>query len=130
MIVIRVFGFFILLLGGFIAYGVIGSSLPILFGERTEATIITVEKVKDKRFTYLYYPVIQFSHNSKLLKITDKSSDISKDKVNTKLYIYYSEKYGISRGFSAIEVVFSIMSIGFIFGGSLMLFKRNELYLS
>lgn len=125
MIVIRVFGFFILLLGGFIAYGVIGSSLPILFGERAKATIITVEKVKDKRFTYLYYPVIQFTHNNKLLKITDKSSDISTDKVNTKLYIYYSEKYGISRGFSAVEIVFSIMSIGFIFGGAIMVFSKK-----
>lgn len=125
MIVIRVFGFFILLLGGFIAYGVIGSSLPILFGERTKATIITAEKVKNKRFTYLYYPVIQFTHNNKLLKITDKSSDISKDKVNTQLYNYYSEKYGISRGFSAIEVVFSIMSIGFIFGGTIMVFSKK-----
>lgn len=48
MVAIRIFGFFMLLLGGFINYGVIGSSLPIVFGPKTKATIIKVQQVEAK----------------------------------------------------------------------------------
>ncbi|MBQ0151643.1 MAG: hypothetical protein KBS61_01960, partial [Chryseobacterium sp.] len=61
----------------------------------------------------------------KLRKITDKSSDVDKNTTNVRLYIYYSEKYGISRGFSAIEVVFSIMALAFISFGIIALCKKK-----
>ncbi|WP_426475900.1 hypothetical protein [Chryseobacterium balustinum] len=123
--IIRIFGVIILLLGGFLAYGIISRSLPIVFGTKIKATINTVEQVKSKRFTYVYYPVIEFTYKNKLRKITDKSSDVDKNTTNVQLYIYYSEKYGISRGFSTIEVVFSVISLAFIFFGIIALFKSK-----
>ena len=123
--VIRIFGIIMILLGCFLTYGVIGSSLPIVYGTKLKAKITTVEQVKNKRFTYVYYPVIEFTYKNKLRKITDKSSDVDKDKRNVLLTIYYSEKYGISRGFSAVHVVFSIISVVFIFFGFVALFKSK-----
>lgn len=123
--VIRIFGIIMIVLGGFLAYGVIGRSLPIVFGTKIKATINTVEQVKDKRFTHVYYPVIEFTYKNKFRKITDKSSDVDKDTTNVQLNIYYSEKYGISRGFSAVHVVFSIISLAFISAGLVALFKSK-----
>ena len=52
--VIRIFGIIMILLGSFLTYGVIGSSLPTVYGTKLKATITTVEQVKSKRFTYTY----------------------------------------------------------------------------
>ena len=85
-------------------------------------------KVRDLHihiYIYIYYPVSEFTYKNKLRKITDKSSDVDKDTTNVLLNIYYSEKYGISRGFSAVHIVFSIIALAFIFFGFVALFKSK-----
>lgn len=125
--IIKIFGIIMIFLGCFLTYGVIGWFLPIVYGTKLKATIITVEQVKSKRFIYVYYPVIEFTYKDKLLRITDKSSDVDKATTNVQLNIYYSEKYGISRGFSAVHIVFSIMVFAFIFFGIISLkFKEYK----
>ena len=102
------------------------SSLPMIYGTKVKAKVIGTDSVKSKRFTYLYYPVIEFTYKNKVRKITDKSSDVDKDTPNVELNIYYSEKYGISRGFSAVNVIFSIIALAFTFFGIVALFKSKQ----
>jgi len=128
MTVIRSFGIILVLLGGFLIYRVIGSSLPIIFGQKIKATIVAIERVKNKRFTYLYYPIFQFPYHNKIIKVVDKSSDVEKKSLNEQQVIFYHEKYGISRGFSAAMLVFSLISLSFISFGIVALFKKSYPY--
>lgn len=127
MTIIRTFGIILILLGGFLAYGIIRSYKLILFGTKTEATIVAVERVHDKRFTYLYYPVFQFHYSNKTIRIVDQSSDIDKNSIGLKKSIYYHKDYGISRGFTSTLIVFSFISISFILFGLVALFYRGKI---
>ncbi|MDR6545764.1 hypothetical protein J2810_001812 [Chryseobacterium rhizosphaerae] len=130
MMIIRVFGIALILIGGFLAYGVAGSFSRMLHGEKIIATIVDIEKVTDKykkfdKPSYSYYPILKFIYKNRTMQLTDKSHNSTEKEVKTKIKIYYSEKYGISRGFSAIEIVFSIISLAFIFFGIIALFKSK-----
>ncbi len=126
MTIIRTFGIILILLGGFLAYGIIGSYKPILFGTKTEAKIVAVKRVHNKRFIYVYYPVFQFHYSNKTIRIVDQSSDIDKNSIGLKKSIYYHKDYGISRGFTSTLIVFFFISISFILFGLVALFsKRN-----
>ncbi|RZL34548.1 MAG: hypothetical protein EOO96_09410, partial [Pedobacter sp.] len=98
MALIKVFGVSLILLGFFLAYGLISSYRPLLFGTKTEATIVAVKRVNNKRFTYVYYPIFQFKHKNKMVKVVDRSRDIEENSVGIKEFIFYSANYGISRG--------------------------------
>lgn len=127
MAVIKVFGVSLILLGFFLAYGLIGSYRPILFGTKTEATIVAVERVNNKRFTYVYYPVFQFKHKNKTVKAVDRSRDIEENSVGIKEYIFYNENYGISRGLASTTIVFSCISACFILFGFVALFYKGRI---
>lgn len=126
MSVTKFFGIILLTIGVYLMFNLYKSSLPMIYGSKVKAKVIGTESVKSKRFTYLYYPVIEFIYKNKVRKITDKSSDIDKNTPNVELNIYYSEKYGISRGFSAVNVIFSIIALAFIFFGFVVLFKSKQ----
>lgn len=127
MAVIRIFGISLILIGGFLFYGLINSYKPIIFGTKTEATIVAVERVHNKRFTFLYYPVFQFHYSSKTIRVVDQSSDIDKNSVGLKEFIYYDENYGISRGFRSTTIIFSFISISFLFFGLVALFYKRKI---
>ena len=115
------------LFAGFLAYQAI---LPIVLGTKTESTIIAVQQVEAKykkngRKIVYDLPVYQFNYLNKTVTVRDHNSVTDTEVVNTQLHIYYSEKYGISRGISAIEVVFSIISLVFIFFGIFATFKSK-----
>ncbi|KEY18991.1 hypothetical protein [Kaistella antarctica] len=128
--IVKIFGIILILLGGFLAFGMIGSLLRIMSGTKTKAKIVAIEKVNNnyEKFgssTYSNYPILQFDYKNTTIKKVDKSVGSNPEDLNTYIYIYYSEKYGISRDFSAVEVVFSIISLAFIFFGFVALFKSN-----
>ena len=126
MAVIRIFGISLILIGGFLAYGLMGSYQPIVFGTKTEATIVAVERTNNKRFTYLYYPIFQFPYKNRTVKVVDKSGDVLENSVGLKEFIYYNENYGISRGFTSVVIIFSFICISFLlFGLVALVHKRN-----
>jgi len=127
MVIIRIFGISLILMGVFLAYGLKGTYLAILFGTKTEATIVAVEQVNNKRFTYVYYPVFQFTHLKKTIKAADRSRDIDKNSVGIKEFIFYSEKYGVSRRIAPTTIVFSFISVCFIFFGFVSLFYKGRI---
>ncbi|TCD12607.1 hypothetical protein EZ449_00750 [Pedobacter frigidisoli] len=127
MAVIRIFGISLVLMGGFLAYGLLGSYRPILFGTKREATIVAVKRFDNKRFTYVYYPVFQFAHQNKTIRIIDKSGDVKEDSVGLKAFIYYDENYGISRGFTSVIIIFSIISISCLFFGLVALLYKGRI---
>jgi hypothetical protein len=59
------------------------------------------------------------------MQLKDKSRSSTKKEVNSKIEIYYSEKYGISRGFTAFEIILSIISLTSISAGLIALFKSK-----
>ena len=59
-----------------------------IYGAGIKATIIVFDRVKSKRFTYVYYPVLQFNYHNQSIKFTDKSS-IDKDIAKTEFMVYY-----------------------------------------
>lgn len=120
----KVFGIVLIIIGSFIVYSISGTFLSVVSGTKLKATIVAVEKVKNKRFTYLYYPIFQFNYKNKILHHVSKSHSIDLKEIGSEIYIYYSEKYGISRGFTAFEIIFSVIGISFIFFGLIALFKR------
>lgn len=125
MAVIRILGISLILIGGFLAYGLTGSYKPIIFGAKTEATIVATERFDNKRFTYVYYPVFQFLHHNKTIKVLDKSSDVKENSVGLKALIYYDENYGMSRGFTSTTIIFSFISISFLFFGLVAIFYKG-----
>lgn len=117
-------------MGLFVGFFVYQAILPIVFGTKTKATIIAVQQTEAKykkngRKIIYDFPVFQFDYLNKTITVRDHNSVTDINVVHTQLYIYYSEKYGISRGFSAIEVVFSIISLAFIFFGIIVFFKSK-----
>ncbi|MDR6525516.1 hypothetical protein J2787_000886 [Chryseobacterium rhizosphaerae] len=128
--IFKIFGAIMVIIGLFIGFLVYQAILPIVFGTKTKATIIAVQQVEAKykkngRKIIYDLPVFQFDYLNKRITVRDHNSVTDINVVNTQLYIYYSEKYGISRGFSAIEIVFSIISLAFIFFGIIALFKSK-----
>ncbi|SFE85938.1 hypothetical protein SAMN05518672_11171 [Chitinophaga sp. CF118] len=123
----RIFGIILILLGGFLAYNLYESSLPVLYGTKVKAEIVNVESIKSRKLGYLDYPVFQFEYKNKTVKITDKSRDIEKKYMNTYSYIYYNEEYGLHRGFTAIEFTFSFIAIALIFFGLITLKYKNKI---
>ncbi|AZI24433.1 hypothetical protein EA772_03365 [Pedobacter sp. G11] len=126
MAIIRTFGIILILLGGFLAYGMIGSALPMIFGVKTEATIVATKRVDDKRFTYVYYPVFKFIYKNKTVEVVDDSGDVMKNSVGLKKLIYYDENYGISRGFTSSFIIFSFMSASFLSFGLISLLSKEK----
>lgn len=130
MIIKRVFGIALILIGGFLAYGLVGAFSRILHGEKTIATIVNIEKVTDKykkfdKPSYSYYPILRFIYKNKTMQLMDRSRSGTKKEINSKIEIYYSEKDGISRGFTAFELILSIISLAFISAGLVALFKSK-----
>jgi len=126
MAIIRTFGIILILLGGFLAYGMIGSALPMIFGVKTEATIVATKRVADKRFTYVYYPVFKFIYKNKTVEVVDDSGDVMENSVGLKKLIYYDENYGISRGFTSSFIIFSFISFSFLFFGLISLLSKEK----
>ena len=127
--IIKTFAVALILIGAFIAYGIVGSLSRIAYGQKTLATIVAIEKIEEKykkfdKPSYSSYPVLRFSYKNLTLQLTDKSQSSTEKEVNNKIDIYYSEKYGVSRGFTAFQVVFSVISFTFIFFGFVILAKR------
>lgn len=125
MAVIRIFGAILLLLGFFLMYGMIQSSLPIFFGKKISAKIIGLEKKKDKRFGYVNYPIIEFNYNGKIVKYTDDRSSHDQETIsNPNTFVYHHESYGTRRDFEVFEIIFSIIGVICILFGFIALFKR------
>lgn len=130
MVGYKIFGAIMVIMGLFIGYLSYQAILPIVFGTKAKATIIAVQHVEAKykkngRKIVYDLPVFQFNYHNKAINVRDKNSVTDTNVVNTQLQIYYSEKYGISRGFSAVEIVFSIISLAFIFFGLIALFRSE-----
>jgi len=117
MVIIRTFGVILLLLGLCLAYGLSKDSRLMLFGSKIRADVIGIDSVKNKRFGYLHYPVLQFNYKQKQVRLVKDLSSINPQKVPAHMEIYYEEYIGISDGFTGIYAVFSIMSIIMIIFG-------------
>ena len=117
MIIIRTFGVILLLLGLLLAYGLSKDSRLILFGSKIKADVIGIDSVKNKRFGYLHYPILQFNYKQKQVRLVKDLSTINPKKVPAHIEIYYEEGIGISDGFTDRYAIFSIMSIIMIIFG-------------
>jgi len=117
MIIIRTFGVIWLLLGLFLAYGLSKDSRLMLFGSKIKADVIGIDSVKNKRFGYLHYPILQFNYKQKQVRLVKDLSSINPKKVPAQMEIYYEEGIGISDGFTDRYAIFSIMSIIMIIFG-------------
>jgi len=117
MIIIRTFGVILLLLGLFLAYGLSKDSRLMLFGSKIKADVIGIDSVKNKRFGYLHYPILQFNYKQKQVRLVKDLSSINPKKVPAQMEIYYEEGIGISDGFTDRYAIFSIMSIIMIIFG-------------
>lgn len=119
----NIFGIILLIIGVYLLYGIYKSSLPIIYGTKVKANIIGVDSVKSKRFTYVYYPVLQFSHNNHNINFTDKSSSVNKDIPKAEVMVYYDRDNGVSEGFTNEKIIFLIISILIILFGLMGLIK-------
>ncbi|QIH32613.1 hypothetical protein [Sphingobacterium sp. DR205] len=117
MIIIRTFGVILLLLGLFLAYGLSKDSRLMLFGSKIKADVIGIDSVKNKRFGYVHYPILQFNYKQKQVRLVKDLSSIDPKKVPAYMEIYYEEDIGISDGFTVVYAVFSIISIIMIIFG-------------
>ncbi|MFU1855522.1 hypothetical protein ACK8HY_00760 [Sphingobacterium sp. NGMCC 1.201703] len=117
MIIKNTFGFILLVLGLFLAYGLSKDSRLMLFGSKIKADVIGIDSVKSKRFGYVHYPILQFKYKQKQVRLVNDLSSIKPQKVPTHMEIYYEEGIGISNGFTTVYAVFSIMSIIMILFG-------------
>ena len=117
MIIIRTFGVILLLLGLFLAYGLSKDSRLMLFGSKIKADVIGINSVKNKRFGYVHYPILQFNYKQKQVRLVKDLSSINPKKVPTHMDVYYEEDIGISDGFTVVYVIFSIISIIMIIFG-------------
>ncbi|MBB6370071.1 hypothetical protein [Chryseobacterium shigense] len=125
MSVIKIFGAFFILLGGFLVYAILGTFFNVISGKKIQAKIVAVEKVESKRFTYLYYPIFEFSYKNCIVRQVNRSQSIDLKEIGTKTDIYYIENHQISRGFTIVEIIFSVVGICFIFFGMVTLFKQR-----
>lgn len=100
-----------LIIGVYLMFNLYKSSLPMIYGTQVKANIIGIDSVKSKRFTYLYYPVIQFNHLNKTVNFTDKSSSVNKNIEKTEVMLYYNQEYGVSQGFTTEKIVFLVIGI-------------------
>lgn len=128
----RVFGVILILLGGYITYGVIGSCLPIMFGDQVKAKIIRMDSEKLKKHKpnspIVYYPVLQFEYQNETITLTNNfQHDFKKNFIDThrEMTIYYSKNHGVSNGFTVVEGVFLFMGFSFLFFGLIALFKSK-----
>lgn len=117
MIIIRTFGVILLFLGLFLAYGLSKDSRLMLFGSKIKADVIGIDSVKNKRFGYVHYPILQFNYKQKQVRLVKDLSSIDPKKVPAHMEIYYDEDIGISDGFTVVYGVFSIISIIMIIFG-------------
>lgn len=120
----------LILIGGFIAYGIIGHLSRIANSDRVVASIVAIKRIEKnyKKFdkpSYTDYPVLRFRYQNKMLQVMDKSQSATDSEVNSKINIYYSEKYGVTRGFTAFHWVFSVISVTFLFFGIVVFLKRK-----
>ncbi|WP_333852047.1 hypothetical protein [Epilithonimonas sp.] len=127
----NIFAVILILIGGFLAYGIIGHLLRIFNSDKIAASIVSVNKIENnyKKFdtpSYTNYPVLRFPYKNKILQITDKNQSATENEINNKVNIYYSEKYGITRGFTAFHWTFCIISFTFLFFGVVILSNRKS----
>jgi hypothetical protein len=94
-----------LIIGVYLLYGIYKSSLPIIYGTKVKANIIGVDSVKSKRFTYVYYPILQFSHNNHSIKFMDKSSSVNKDIPKSEIMVYYHKDHSVSEEFTTEKII-------------------------
>lgn len=113
----NVLGTVLLIIGVYLMFSLYQSSLPIIYGTKVKAEVIGTDSVKSKRFTYLYYPVLQFNHQNQMVKFTDKSSSVDKDIEKNEVILYYNQEYGVSQGFTAEKIIFLALGILFLFFG-------------
>ncbi|MDC8100512.1 hypothetical protein [Chryseobacterium rhizosphaerae] len=123
----NILGAILLILGVYLLFSLYQSSLPIIYGTRAKANIIGTDSVKNKRFTYLYYPVFQFNYQNQLIKFTDKSSSVDKDIEKSEVMVYYDQNYGFSQGFTTEKIIFLIISILLILFGSVCLVNLSDI---
>lgn len=122
MIIKKTFAAIILLLGAFILVAMYKSSLPIIYGTKVKANIIGVDSAKSRRFTYVYYPVIQLDHNNHRIRFTDDSSSVDKNIKKSEIMVYYDPHYGLSQGFTVVTTTFLIIGLLMFMLGILALF--------
>ncbi|KFC18423.1 hypothetical protein [Epilithonimonas lactis] len=128
--IIRIFAVALILIGGFLAYGIIGSLSRIFQGEKTVALVVGLDRIENKykkfdKPSYTTYPILRFNYKNRTVQLTDKNNSGTEKEINNKINIYYSEKYGISRGFTAFQLVLSIISLTFLFFGIVILLKQK-----
>lgn len=132
---IKIFGAILIVLGLFFIYGIFKASLPLVFGQKVKAKIVGIEKEKWRKHTqtdypsYVYYPILEFEYKNKTIKLTNNfQHDFEESfiKSNTEMTIYYSEKYGASNGFGAVEIIFLIIGIVFSFFGVVCFFLKAK----
>ena len=127
----RIFGITMIVAGLFVCLLSYHAIIPVVFGTKIKATIIAVERVEAKykkngEKKYSDRPVFQFNYLGETVTVRDNNSVNDTDTINSQSHIYYSEKYGLSRGFSVVEVVLLTMTFGLLFAGVAALFNANR----
>ena len=125
MIIKKTFGVILLLLGLFLAFGLSKDSRLMLFGTKIKADVIGIDSVKNKRFGYVHYPVLQFNYKQQQFRLVNDFRSIDPKNVPAHMDIYYAEGIGISDGFTVIYVIFSIISIIIIIFGIIVIRTKH-----
>lgn len=120
---IKIFGICLILLGGFLIYSIFGTVFYVISGNKIQAKIVAVEKVKSKRFTYLYYPIFEFSYENRIVRQVDRSESIDLKEIGTNTYIYYNKDYQIIK-LTTPKIIFSVIGICSVFFGIVSLFSQ------
>ena len=97
----------------------------MLFGSKIKADVIGIDSVKNKRFGYVHYPILQFNYKQQQVRLVKDLRSIDPQKVPTHMEIYYAEGIGISDGFTVVYALFSIMSIIMIIFGIIVIRTKH-----
>ena len=101
MIIKKTFGVILLLLGLLLAFGLLKDSRLMLFGSKINADVIGIESVKNKRFGYVHYPILQFNYKQQQVRLVKELKSVDPQNVPAHMEIYDAEGIGF------IEVTFN-----------------------
>lgn len=110
MIIKKVFGVILLFVGLFLAFGLVKDSRLMLFGSKIKADVIGIDSVKNKRFGYVHYPILQFNYKQQQVRLVKDLRSVEPKNVPNHMEIYYVEGIGISDGFTVTYAIFFIIS--------------------
>jgi len=125
MIIKKTFGVILLLLGLFLAFGLLKDSRLMLFGSKIRADVIGLDSVKNKRFGYVHYPILQFNYKQQQVRLVKDLRSVDPQNVPTHMEIYYAEDIGVSDGFTITYAIFSIISIIMIIFGIIVIRTKH-----